>query len=90
MTNREQALAGKVALVTGAGRGIGRAIAIAYAGAGAAVCCAARTRAQIEAVAAEIEAVAAEIEAAGGHAFALTTEVSDAASVERTVAETAA
>jgi len=83
MTNREQALAGKVALVTGAGRGIGRAIAIAYAGAGAAVCCAARTRAQIE-------AVAAEIEAAGGHAFALTTEVSDPASVERTVAETAA
>ena len=83
MTNREETLAGKVALVTGAGRGIGRAVAIAYAGAGAAVTCAARTRGQIE-------AVAAEIEAAGGQAFAVTTDVSDPASVERAVAETAA
>ena len=83
MTNAEQALAGKVALVTGGGRGIGRAIAIAYAGAGAAVSCAARTRA-------EIEAVAAEIEAAGGRALAVATDVADAASVERAVAETAA
>ena len=83
MTNREQALAGKVALVTGAGRGIGRAIAIAYAGAGAAVTCAARTQAQIE-------GVAAEIESAGGQALAVTTDVSDAASVERAVAATAA
>ncbi len=83
MTNAEQALAGKVALVTGGGRGIGRAIAIAYAGAGAAVSCAARTHA-------EIEAVAAEIEAAGGQALAVTTDVADAASVARAVAETAA
>ena len=32
------ALAGKVAVITGAGRGIGRAIAVAYAADGAAVC----------------------------------------------------
>lgn len=71
----------KVAIVTGAGRGIGRAIATGYAAAGAAVCCAART-------AGEVEAVAADIRAAGGRAIAVATDVTRPAEVQAMVAAT--
>ena len=38
-------LSGKVAVVTGAGRGIGKAISVGYAAGGAAVCCVEEERA---------------------------------------------
>ena len=62
-------LDGKVALVTGAGRGIGRGAAAALAEHGAEVTVAARTGA-------EVEALAAEIAAAGGEATGVELDLS--------------
>jgi NAD(P)-dependent dehydrogenase (short-subunit alcohol dehydrogenase family) len=67
-THQAGQLQGKVAVITGAGRGIGKAIAIAYAKEGAAVCCAARSQAQID-------ETAAEIRHAGGQSVAIQTDV---------------
>lgn len=50
-------LAGKTAVVTGAGRGLGRSIALAYAKAGADLAICSRTLAELEAVKAETEAL---------------------------------
>jgi len=72
-------LEGEVAIVTGGGRGFGRAIATALAEAGAAVGVIARSRGQIE-------DVAAEIEAAGGNAIAVPCDVTDRAQVAQAVA----
>ena len=71
-----QELAGKVAIVTGAGRNIGRAIALHLAAAGAAVVVNARSNK------AEADAVVAEIKAAGGKAIAVLADVADPAAVE--------
>jgi 3-oxoacyl-[acyl-carrier protein] reductase len=78
-----QDLAGRVAIVTGAGRNIGRGIALALADGGAAVVVNARSNLQ------EAEAVAGEIERAGGKALAVTADVADADAV-RTMATAAA
>ena len=77
----ELSLEGKVAIVTGSGRGLGRAIALAYAGAGAAVTVCARTRP-------EVEAVAAEVRELGRRALPLTVDVRSRPSVEEMVAAT--
>jgi 3-oxoacyl-[acyl-carrier protein] reductase len=71
-------LEGRVALVTGASRGIGRAIALRLAAQGATVIAGARgTNAQ---------AVADEIVAAGGRATAVALDITDPASVDAAVA----
>jgi NAD(P)-dependent dehydrogenase (short-subunit alcohol dehydrogenase family) len=68
-------LDGRVALVTGAGRGIGRACAVALAQAGAEVWLVARTRE-------EIEQAAAEIRAAGGSAHAVVCDVTESQQIK--------
>ena len=73
-----QPFAGKVALVTGASRGIGAHTAAAFAEAGAAVVLAARNER-------DLDAVAAGIRAGGGRALAVPTDVGDAAGQENLV-----
>lgn len=74
-----QELAGKIALVTGAGINIGRATALALAAAGAKV--AVNTRTSREAA----EAVVQDIRAAGGQAERYMADVADAAQVQQMV-----
>ena len=71
---------GASALVTGAGRGIGRAVALALGREGAAVTLVARTRS-------EIEGVAAEIARLGGRAHAFSGDLRDRATCDAVVSE---
>ena len=75
-------LDGRVALVTGGGRGMGRAHCLELARRGARV-------AVVELDGDAARAVADEVEAAGGEALALAVDVTDRAAVEAAVARTA-
>ena len=74
-------LTGKVALVTGGGRGIGEAIAEAFSRAGASLVLAARTRQ-------EVETVAARLRQASSPAVAVACDVADPQQVERLMVDT--
>ena len=75
-------LTDRVAIVTGAGKGIGRGTAIALAEAGADVVCAARTQE-------DIEQTAEAVRATGRRAVAVPTDVLERADLERLVARAA-
>jgi gluconate 5-dehydrogenase len=71
----------KVAVVTGAGRGLGKQMALALAKAGAHIVAAARTQEQIDATAREIEALGE-----GQRAIGIRTDVREPAQVDRLIA----
>ncbi|MFP5306392.1 MAG: SDR family NAD(P)-dependent oxidoreductase [Gammaproteobacteria bacterium] len=71
-------LAGKIALVTGAGQGVGQGIALALAAEGAAVAVTGRTKTKLD-------ATVQQIEQRGGRALAIECNVRDPASLEACV-----
>jgi NAD(P)-dependent dehydrogenase (short-subunit alcohol dehydrogenase family) len=81
MTTSPTALAGRVAIVTGASRGIGAATSRALSRAGAAVVVAARNERALS-------ALVEEITARGGRALGVPTDVTDPVSVRRLVEQT--
>lgn len=82
-------LENKVAIVTGASRGVGRAVALALAREGASVTLAAKTVEPHPKLPGTLGSVAAEIEALGGKALTVQTDVRDPEQIDRMVAKTA-
>lgn len=81
MLPKEYSVEGKVAIVTGAGRGIGKAIALTLAEAGADITVVARTANQIE-------QTAEEIQKSGRKALAIPTDVTQESQIKQAVEQT--
>ena len=84
------ACAGKVALVTGASRGLGKAIAVRLAAEGATVALTARTMEPDEKYVGSLRETLEEITTAGGEAIAVQADVSQSEERERMMAEVVA
>ncbi len=78
----------RVAIITGASRGIGRAIALGLARAGCHVVVAAKSTESTERLPGSIHSVAEEVRALGGEALAVQTDVRDEAQIERLATQT--
>lgn len=81
-------LQGKVAIVTGASRGLGKAIAVAFSQQGAGVVVAARTEEAQEKLPGTIYQTAEEMKALGNNALAVRCDVTDEQSVNHMVQKT--
>lgn len=81
-------LQGKVAVITGASRGIGRAIALGLARAGCSVVVAAKSTESTEKLPGSIFTVAAEAEALGGKSLPVQVDLRDADQIESMSAKT--
>ncbi|MBK5288641.1 MAG: SDR family NAD(P)-dependent oxidoreductase [Acidimicrobiia bacterium] len=83
-------LDGRVAIITGASRGIGKGLALGLAAQGARIVCAARSvDASATGLPGTIHDTVAEIEAAGGHAMAVRCDIGEAAEIEHLIATAA-
>jgi citronellol/citronellal dehydrogenase len=80
-------LSGRVAIVTGASRGIGRALALGLARAGCHVVIAAKSTTSTEKLPGSIFTVAAEVEALGAQALPVAVDVRDAGQIEALAAQ---
>ena len=85
---QSQRLAGKVAIIIGASRGIGRVMALGFAGEGARVVVAAKSEAETARLPGTIYSVAREVEALGAQALAVRVDVRNAEDIEAMVAQT--
>ncbi len=81
-------LQGRVAVITGASRGIGRALALGLAKAGCHIVIAAKSTTSTDKLPGSIFTVAAEVEALGAAALPVQVDVRDAEQIENMVAKT--